>query len=160
MRKVNFLLLTIGLIFLSFNQASAQLTSQHAVGARFGSATGFNYRYTLAEDRAIEGILSIQSNSTSRRFRMVGLYQYHKPLTPEFSWYYGFGGSVGSFKYKDVHNDSAELALSIDGVIGVEYNVPNAPLAISLDLKPYFDFIQSSSLKIIDPFGLSIRYKF
>lgn len=160
MRKANWVLLTIGIILFSFDQAAAQLTSQHAVGGRFGSATGFNYRYTLSEDRAVEGILSVQSNSKTRRFRMVGLYEYHKPLAENFSWFYGFGGSIGSFKYKEGANSSSEMSLSVDGIIGVEYHIPEAPLSISLDLKPYFDFIQESSIRFIDPFGLSIRYKF
>lgn len=175
MKKANWLLLTWGIILLSFGKVSAQLDTQHAVGGRFGSATGFSYRYTLAEDRAIEGIVSLQSNSQSRRFRLVGLYEFHKPLAENFTWFYGFGGSVGSFRYKDVvstwTNDqgqtvtervdsNSELALSIDGVIGVEYQIPTTPLSISLDVKPYFDFLQESTIKLIDPFGLTIRYKF
>lgn len=145
----------------------AQLNSQHALGARFGSATGINYRYTLSEDRAVEGIMSIQSNSRSNRFRVVGLYEFHKPLSGDFSWYYGFGGSVGSYTYKaytDANGNrfdkKSEVALSVDGIIGVEYSIPTTPLAISLDVKPYFDFIQESSIRLIDPFGFSIRYKF
>lgn len=145
----------------------AQLDSQHAIGARFGSATGVNYRYTLSEDRAVEAIMSIQSNSRSNRFRLVGLYEFHKPLTGDFSWYYGFGGSVGSYTYKAFSTASgervpsnSEVSLSIDGIIGVEYNIPTTPLAISLDVKPYLDFIQESSIRLIDPFGFSIRYKF
>lgn len=154
------------LLFVGKN-GFAQLDSQHALGARFGSATGINYRYTLAEDRAVEAIMSIQSNSRSSRFRVVGLYEFHKPLSGDFSWYYGFGGSVGSYKYKaftdanGVRVDAnSEVALSIDGIVGVEYQIPTTPLAISLDVKPYFDFIQESSIRLIDPFGFSIRYKF
>lgn len=155
--------------------AFAQLPSQHAVGLRFGSSSGITYRYTLAEDRAVEGILSLQSNSKTSRFRLGGLYQYHKPLSGDFSWYYGFGGSLGSIKYKSVSvqtqneqgqtiptrtDPTSELILSVDGVVGVEYNIPSAPLAISLDVKPYFDFLQESSIRIFDPIGFSIRYKF
>src|SRR5690554_5429511 len=102
MKKASWLLLTLGIILFSFDTSWAQLNSEHAVGGRFGSATGFTYRYTLAEDRAVEGILSVQSNSKSRRFRLVGLYQYHQPLADNFTWFYGFGGSVGSFRYKEV----------------------------------------------------------
>ena len=176
MKKANWLLLTLGIILFSFDTSWAQLDSQHAVGGRFGSATGFSYRYTLSDDRAVEGILSIQSNSKSRRFRMVGLYQYHKPLAENFTWFYGFGGSVGSFRYKsevtqttNPENGSvtttrtdpkSELALSIDGIVGIEYNIPTTPLSVSLDVKPYFDFLQESSIRLIDPFGLTIRYKF
>lgn len=175
MKKANWLLLTLGIILFSFDTSWAQLDSQHALGGRFGSATGFSYRYTLADDRAVEGILSIQSNSKSRRFRMVGLYQYHRPLAENFTWFYGFGGSVGSFRHKAVVrtwvNDQgqtvmertdpkSELALSIDGIVGIEYNIPTTPLSVSLDVKPYFDFLQESSIRLIDPFGLTIRYKF
>ncbi|NQD72262.1 hypothetical protein HP439_16170 [Sphingobacterium shayense] len=175
MKKANWLLLTLGLLLFSFNQVSAQLNTQHAVGGRFGSATGFTYRYTLTPDRAVEGILSVQSNSKSRRFRLVGLYEFHKPIAENFSWFYGFGGSIGSLKYKPVESrtenpdgsvtirtteSKSELALSIDGIIGVEYTIPTTPFSVSVDVKPYFDFLQESSIKIFDPFGLSIRYTF
>lgn len=157
----------VAILLFAGKSSFAQLSSQHAIGARFGSATGINYRYTLSEDRAIEGIMSIQSNSRSNRFRVVGLYEFHKPLAADFSWYYGFGGSVGSYTYK-AYTDAdgrrfdkkSEVAMSIDGIVGVEYNIPTTPLAISLDVKPYLDFIQESSIRLIDPFGFSIRYKF
>ena len=168
MQKVirNIFLLAAG-IFLA-NDASAQLTSQHAIGARFGSASGINYRYTLSQERAIEGILSVQSNSTSNRFRVVGLYEYHKELPlNNFSWYYGFGGSIGNYTYKAYTNSNgehipknSELLLSIDGIVGIEYSLPTAPISLSLDVKPYFDFVQESSIKLFDPIGFSIRYKF
>ena len=162
----NFFLVAV--LFFSAKGTFAQLSSQHAVGIRFGSASGINYRYTLAPDRAIEGIMSVQSNSTTNRFRLVGLYQYHKPLPLDnFSWYYGFGGSIGNYTYKAYTDNTgtridknSELSLSIDGVIGVEYNIPEAPIAIGLDIKPYFDFVQESSIRILDPIGFSMRYKF
>lgn len=158
-------LLAVGL-FIGHN-TFAQLSSKSAIGARFGSATGVTYRYSLAEDRAIEGIVSVQSNSASSRFRVVGLYEYFKPLAGNFSWFYGFGGSVGSHTYKaftdasgNRHDSKGELALSVDGIIGIEYAIPSAPLSISLDVKPYFDFLQESTIRLIDPLGFSIRYKF
>lgn len=155
------------IICASVQSAFAQLSTQHAVGARFGTATGVNYRYTLNDVNAIEGILSVQSNSTNSRFRLVGLYQYHQPISGDFSWYWGYGGSVGSYTTK-AHttadgtrfDDRSELALSIDGVAGIEYNIPTTPLAVSLDAKPYFDFLQSSSFRIFDAFALSIRFQF
>lgn len=156
------------LTFLAFApSAQAQLSSQHAIGARFGSATGITYRYTLNPDRAIEGILSVQSNSTYSRFRLVGLYQYHKPLVDNLSWFWGFGGSVGSYTGKAYTTDEgkhfdkySELALSVDGIVGLEYKIPSAPLAISLDAKPYFDFLQESGFNIVNGLGFSVRYMF
>jgi len=168
------LIFIIASAIFSIHSANAQLSTQHAIGARFGSATGFAYRYTLSEDRAAEAILSLQSSSKESRFRLVGLYQFHKPITGDFSWYYGFGGSVGSYTRKkytvrtldgdiiheEIYPKNSELALSIDGVVGVEYNIPTTPLAVSIDAKPYFDFLQESNFRVFDAFGLSIRYQF
>ena len=160
------LIFTVLFLAMSFS-AHAQLSSQHAIGARFGSATGITYRYTLSPDRAVEGILSVQSNSKYSRFRLVGLYEYHKPLMENLSWYWGFGGSVGSYTGKAYTTDDgkrfdkySELALSIDGVAGLEYKIPSAPLAISLDAKPYFDFLQESGFNFVNGLGFSVRYMF
>lgn len=157
--------LFLGVVFS--NHVFAQLSDNNAVGGRFGSASGINYRYTLAEDRALEGILSIQSNSSSSRFRLVGLYEYYKPIVKNLSWYYGYGGSIGSYKYKSFtdsygsyHPSTSELSLSIDGIIGLDYAIPDSPISVSLDLKPYFDFLQESSIRFFDPVGFSIRYRF
>lgn len=174
MKKANWLLLTLGILLFSMGTSRAQLDTRHALGGRFGSATGFTYRYAFANDRAMEGILSIQSNSRKRRLRFVGLYQYHKPLSQNFKWFYGLGGSVGNVKYKDVIttkmegntlierriDGKSEMALSIDAIVGLEYAIPTAPLSISLDVKPYFDFLQESTIRLIDPLGFSIRYTF
>ena len=126
------------------------------------------YRYSLNQTNAVEGILSVQSNSKYSRFRLVGLYEYHMPIANDFSWFWGFGGSVGSYSGKAYTDDKgnrfdkySELALSVDGIAGVEYKIPSAPIALSLDIKPYFDFLQSSDLKfsIRSGFPYAIRFK-
>ena len=162
-----FTFVTILALVASIQSSNAQLPTQHAVGARFGSATGITYRYTMSPDRALEGIMSIQSNSEYSRFRLVGLYEYHLPLYEDFSWFWGFGGSVGSYSRKAFTNSEgnrfdkySEMALSIDGIAGVEYKVPSAPIALSLDIKPYFDFLQESGFRVWDGVGFSIRYTF
>ncbi|MBP3943945.1 hypothetical protein J5U18_10270 [Sphingobacteriaceae bacterium WQ 2009] len=166
--KKTYWLVTFIIFLCCFSQvAKAQLTNTHAIGVRFGAAQGISYRYTLAEDRALTGLLSVQSNHASRRFRVVGLYEFYKPLGGDFSWYYGFGGSVGSYKSKAyTSKDGSQVApysealVSLDGILGISYDVPDVPLVISLDVKPYLDFIQSSTIKLIDPIGFTVRYKF
>ncbi|MFD1166713.1 hypothetical protein ACFQ2C_13965 [Sphingobacterium daejeonense] len=167
MKKILQITLVFIALIASSNLANAQLQSQHAVGARFGSATGITYRYTMSPDKAIEGILSIQGNSESSRFRLVGLYENHMPLYNDFTWFWGFGGSVGSYTHKAYTNAQGDrfdkyykLALSIDGIVGAEYKIPQAPLALSLDIKPYFDFLEESGFRIWDGVGFSIRYTF
>src|SRR5690606_18736222 len=129
--------------------------------------------------RAAEGILSVQSNSKYRCFRLIGLCECHKPTAENFSWYYCLGGSMGSIMYNALVSTTesineyverevvivktepkSELAMSIEGVVGVEYRIPTTPLAVSLDVKPYFYFLQESTIKVFDPFDLSIRYTF
>jgi len=165
MDRTKWLLLVFGMVLFSVGRASAQLTDQHAIGARFGNIVGVTYRYALPETRsAVEGILSIQSNSVFSRFRLVGLYEFHQPLpiAENFNWFYGFGGSVGSFRGKlsDGTASKSRFLLGVDGIVGVEYNIPTTLLSASLDAKPYFDFLKESTTKALDPFGLSIRYRF
>ncbi|HLR00112.1 MAG TPA: hypothetical protein VK102_07020 [Sphingobacterium sp.] len=163
-------LLFVAFFFVPVSNATAQLNNEHAVGLRFGASQGLNYRYTLSSDRAIEGLLSIQSNSKSKRFRLAGLYEHFYPLHENFNWYWGYGGSVGSYTRKshtrvldnghtEIVGSRSELALSVDGVAGIQYDIPNAPLALSLDVKPSFDFMQESSIRLFN-FGFSIRYLF
>lgn len=168
MKKVLQLAFVFALTFLVTSQpAQAQLQTPHAFGARFGSATGLTYRYTMAPDKAVEGILSIQSNSEMSRFRLVGLYEMHRPLIDDFTWFYGFGGSIGSYTRKAHTNAQGErfdkhsgLGLSIDGIVGVEYKIPSAPIAVSLDAKPYFDFLEETGFRIVEGLGFSVRYTF
>lgn len=148
------------------NKATAQLDNRGAIGGRFGSAQGITYRHTLNANHALEAIMSIQSNSDFRRFRVVGLYETYKPLVAGLNWYYGFGGSVGSYKEKDKIIDGqrrsfdSHLNLSVDAIVGIEFNIPQSPFQISLDVKPYFDFLNETSIKLLDPVGFSVRYKF
>lgn len=73
MKKLSWIVgVAVGLLGVT-NEAFAQLDSKGAIGARFGSAQGITYRHTLSNDRAVEALLSIQSNSNYRRFRVVGL---------------------------------------------------------------------------------------
>src|SRR5690606_39161925 len=109
-------------VLATIDFAQAQLSSQHAIVARFGSATGVTYRYTLSPATALEGVLSIQGNSAYSRFRLVGLYEHHMPIRDDFSWYWGYGGSVGSYTGKAFTDGSgnrfdkySELSLSVDG---------------------------------------------
>ena len=170
MKKILIFSFFLALFALFSNPAAAQLNNEQAIGLRFGSSQGLNYRYTLAQDRAVEGLLSIQSNSTSKRFRLTGLYEHFYDLSDDFQWYWGYGGSIGSYTRKsytrvnengntDFIPSSSALALSVDGVAGIQYIIPETPLGLTLDIKPTFDFLQSSSIQILN-FGFSIRYLF
>lgn len=158
----------VGFIFLliSAPKAQAQLDQKGALGLRFGSAQGVTYKHTLTRNKALEGILSIQNNSKARTFRLVGLYEFYSPIATNFTWFYGLGGSIGSYRQKDQINNGVRMAydsklnLSIDGVVGINYAIPGAPFELALDIKPYLDILNDTKLKIFDPIGFSVRYTF
>jgi hypothetical protein len=56
------------------------------------------------------------------------------------NWYIGPGASVGFYSYD---NDPGYLNLALGGQIGIEYdfNVHGAPILLSLDARPMWDFI-------------------
>lgn len=164
--KLRVLAFLLFFIFCS-KDSWAQLDRSNAAGVRFGGATGLSYRYAISNDRALEGILNFQSSSRTRRFRIVGLYQVHKPLVGNFSWFYGVGGSLGNVRFKEYRttggelvSSSSELMLSVDGILGVSFDIPSSPVSISFDAKPYLDILQESSIRWSDPFGFTVRYNF
>ena len=51
------------------------------------------------------------------------------------------------------------LGLGIDGVIGVEWKIPSAPFALSLDWKPSFELLPDTGLWF-KGFGFGVKYLF
>ncbi|PLW90134.1 MAG: hypothetical protein C0154_07980, partial [Mucilaginibacter sp.] len=114
-----------------------------AVGLKFGGyENGPSIKYFMNEGTALEGIIGLRSHGVV----FSGLYELHQPAfnTSGLKFYYGFGahlGSVGSGVYKrfggddKIYNDS-HLLLGADAVLGLEYKIAEAPIAISLDLNP------------------------
>jgi hypothetical protein len=51
------------------------------------------------------------------------------------------------------------VAVGLDGIIGLEYALPDAPLSISLDWKPAFNILGPVGL-VGDEGALSVRYRF
>ncbi|MBK9176158.1 MAG: hypothetical protein IPM46_07450 [Flavobacteriales bacterium] len=89
-------------------------------------------------------------------------------------WYYGFGGQVRSYRYwysyryrpgpgQDwvvVNEESVtELDLGVDGVIGLEYNFPKAPVSIFTDATLYMELFDNP-FAFRPQFGLGARFRF
>lgn len=147
-----------GILHLNVH-AQESTTYEQAIGGRFGVANGITYKHFLNYSHAIDGIVNFQGNRSFSLFKLLGLYQIHNPVqfidVQGLQWYYGFGGGIGSYRYKDV-GDSG-LAWSFDGVIGLDFKIPTAPLNLSLDWKPTMELTPESGVRF-DGIGLSIRY--
>lgn len=60
------------------------------------------------------------------------------------NWYIGPGGTVGIHEYDD---NPAYLNISLGGQLGLEFdfNTIDAPLLLSLDVRPMWDFLGDNS---------------
>lgn len=145
--------------------ASAQTPSEYykqAIGGRFGVANGISYKYFMTPGgHAIDGIVNFQGNRDYGIFKVLGLYEIHNKIAvldyQGLLWYYGAGGGLGF--YTDKVEDNTSVALSLDGVVGLDFKVPDAPLNISLDWKPMIELSPDPGVKF-DGIGLSIRFVF
>jgi hypothetical protein len=160
------LLLILGL-FLAFSATSFGQDYSQAIGARLSPWTGLTYKKQLKEGRYGEGLLMWRWGG----FEVTGLYEVHKAQLAEvdrLNWYFGGGAHVGFYRpywgrgygwgnpwagARPAH----EISLGVDGILGIEYNIEELPLNISIDWKPGFNII-GSSWGVWDNGAVSVRY--
>lgn len=161
-------LLISAVLITNRSQAQAQVQDSQdyktAVGAKFGAyENGLSVKYFASPTVSYEGILGIRSHGLV----VTGLYEINQGAfnTPGLKFYYGFGahiGAVGRGDYKRFGNDeyynSSHLLLGADGVLGLEYVIPQAPIAISLDLNPRVELATGPFFDIAP--GLGLKYTF
>lgn len=136
------------------SDAQAQ-TYENAIGVRIGSYNGVNFKTFVNTNKALEFNLAVRSNNDFKRFILTGLYEVHNPINgaPGLLWYYGGGGSIGSYKYRDFEGD---LFLSADGVLGLDYKFDGVPLNLAVDWRPRLELTPDTNFGTGDV-GLAIR---
>lgn len=137
--------------FLSAQSLPEGLTA----GVRAGISSGFTAKlYTDDSSEALEAILSFRSGALG----LTALYEFHRTDfdIDGLRWYYGGGA--------ELNLGESTIGIAIDGVLGLEYVLPEAPLIFSLDYKPAFFLIGDSGLAnggaLANGGGLSARYVF
>jgi hypothetical protein len=92
-----------------------------------------------------------------RGVRFTGLYEFHFDINgaPGLKWYAGPGAHVGVYNTK--YGDGGFIG--IDGVLGLDYKFNIAPINISLDWQPSFEFGADRGF-VGNWGGLGIRYTF
>ena len=95
-------------------------------------------------------------------FRATGMIEKYSPFadTEQLSWYVGYGGHIGIWSEEWKKNNpthKAGIALGVDGILGLDYKLKNAPLNVSLDWQPSFNFVGSSYFES-GWAGLGVRY--
>jgi hypothetical protein len=95
--------------------------------------------------------------------RITGLYEIHNDISgaPGLKWYIGPGAHV-SFYDRNKNNDHyGGAAVGVDGVLGLDYKINSAPINLSLDWQPSFEFGDNYNNGFSGDWGgFAIRYTF
>ena len=124
------------------------------IGLRGGWIGGVTAKYFISEGRALEGIFS--SGWGWRGYQITGLYEIHKAAFTKddvegFCWFYGAGAHFGGGYRYEVWKHTGPgnsgywenyrySAFGIDGIFGLEYRIPDLPVTLALDVKPFVEF--------------------
>jgi hypothetical protein len=171
MKKIVFILLASTSVLFIGKSAKAQSSNtnsgnyQTAVGVKFGAyEDGFSVKYFTSDQVSLEGILGFRDHGVV----ITGLYELNQEAfnTQGLKFYYGAGahiGAVGKGEYHTIGGDNqyysdSHILLGADGVLGLEYTIPQAPIAISLDLNPRVELASGPFFDIAP--GLGIKYTF
>jgi hypothetical protein len=150
--------------FITFSSAKAQdfnTSSEYstAVGVKFLHGAGVTFKHFLNDKAALEGIAFWGAGS----LRVTGLYELHFDINEldGLKWYVGPGAHIGFYQsaaIKNTSNNSSSF-IGIDGVLGLDYKIKGAPLNVSLDWQPTFEFGQGGGF-VGSLGGFGLRYTF
>ena len=123
--------------------ASAQ---PKALGLRVGYGAELSYQHNVGEN-FIEADLGLES---FKNLGVAATYNFNIAQFGEgFNFYAGPGIGLGM---------GETLSVGIAGQAGIEYNFSEAPVQVSLDVRPYFDFVGIGLVGWCPHLG--IRYRF
>jgi hypothetical protein len=169
MKKVVLSLAVLLSFLLIGNKTFAQDTQDKqdyktAVGLKFGAyEDGVSVKYFATNAISYEGVLGFRDHGIV----VTGLYEINQEAfnVPALKFYYGFGahlGAEGKGDYQRLGNDeyynSSHLLFGADGVLGLEYIIPQSPIAVSLDLNPRVEVATGPFFDIAP--GLGLKYTF
>lgn len=145
----------------------SKISHSQSMGHSYTTALGVKFypgaitiKHFIQDDRALEGIVSFWNHG----FRVTGLYEIHGDINnaPGLQWYVGPGAHIGAYNGGWYRNDryykDGSLSLGIDGVLGLDYKINQAPINLSLDIQPVFELLSHPYLDLWG--GLAIRYTF
>ena len=146
--------------FISTNAQSSSANSTEyrtALGVKVWDGAGVTLKHFFNDRHAGELIAYFWD----RGFRITGLYEIHGDINGAsgLKWYIGPGAHIGFYDYHDDGNHVHGAHIGIDGVIGLDFKFSGAPINISLDWQPSFEFGDHVGFNGSWG-GLGIRYTF
>lgn len=151
------LLLVTASIAVNAQRTTGSYSYKTALGVKVWDGGGISLKHFFNARNAGELIAYFHR----RGFRLTGLYEIHGPISgaPGLKWYIGPGAHIGFYDHPhdDDHHDGTYIG--IDGVIGLDYKFRGAPINVSLDWQPSFEFGDGRGFNGSWG-GLGIRYTF
>jgi hypothetical protein len=157
MKKAIVLLVLVGTVGMIRAGAQSKTTNgadyTTAAGLRLGYPFGVTVKHFIAPQGSVEGILGFWYGGIN----LTGLYEYHMDLSDVsgLKWFIGGGLDFTSWN----HGGYKGGAAAIDGIVGLDYKIAQAPIDLSLDWKPAVYFAGVSGF-----YGsggaISVRYTF
>jgi len=122
-----------------------------AIGVKFypGALT---VKHFLNDAAALEGLAYFH-----RGLRVTGLYEIHYDINgvAGLKWYIGPGAHLGFFD----NQYGGGVSVGVDGVLGLDYKFASAPINLSLDWQPSFEFAGEGDYNGFHSWGgFAIRY--
>jgi len=153
--------LFIFLVFISIcsvSMAQSKSTQGHsyqtALGVKVWNGGGISLKHFFNGTNNAGELIGYFWN---RGTRLTGLYEIHGPISgaPGLKWYIGPGFHIGFYNTKWGGGTFA----GIDGVLGLDYKFDGAPINMSIDWQPSFEFGDGRGF-YSGWGGLGIRYTF
>jgi hypothetical protein len=154
MKKICSILSVLLIGFTAQSQTINSSSYKTALGVKVWDGVGISFKTFTRPNRAIEAVGFFWNEG----FRLTGLYEIHGDISgaPGLKWYIGPGAHIGF--YNQEHNNGV-TTFGLDGVIGLDYKINGAPINISLDWQPAFEFANDIGFQGSWG-GLGIRYTF
>jgi hypothetical protein len=148
------------LLMLSVNYLQAQALGREyrtAIGVKIWDGGGLSVKHFVNDKAALEGIAYFWDQG----FRLTGLYEIHGDIggAPGLKWYVGPGAHVGFYDNNDHNDGQGSTYFGIDGVLGLDFKFNKAPINVSIDWQPVFEFGDGRGF-YGNWGGLGIRYAF
>ncbi len=154
------MVLLIAVVSISaINAQSKGYDYKTALGVKFYPG-GVTLKHFIKPKAALEGISYFYNYGS----RITGLYEFYGNINGAngLKWYAGPGAHVGFWNdtwKKEYPTRDANVAIGIDGVLGLDYKFKDAPINISVDWQPSYNIAGYSYFES-GWGGLGIRYTF
>lgn len=160
MKKIVVLLGLLTLLTVYRTQAQSMGSEYRtAIGAKFWPG-GLTVKHFIRDNRALEGIAYFWGHG----FRFTGLYEVHGDINavPGLKWYVGPGLHIGAYNDHywrgNDHYEDGSASFGLDGVLGLDYKINGAPIALSIDINPYFELLHHPYVDVWG--GLGVKFTF